>query len=121
MSVHDQQDIVKLDLLRSLARSQRALTRMLESMADSLEASRPLSRQFADHLEVIGRYQKVLTLQIMGLRIKKRRRGVPAPPWINPRIAVQGELQVYSIGGFTHEQNPETGHIYKSRDQGTKP
>lgn len=82
-------ELLKLDMLASLARSQRALARILESVADVAAASPEAAQRMAEHAEAIARYQRQLTLRIGGaLPHAGRRRGLrPAMPWLRPGVA----------------------------------
>ncbi|MBD0381608.1 hypothetical protein [Paenibacillus sedimenti] len=88
MSLRDREQWIKLDLLTSLARSQRALTRIIESVAHSVEASPSLGKQVAENLESIVRYQHILTRKITGIRIAHIQKGTPAHPWLNTQAGV---------------------------------
>ncbi|SDD29885.1 hypothetical protein SAMN02799630_02775 [Paenibacillus sp. UNCCL117] len=99
---------VKLHMLTSLARSQRALARMLESVADAMESGRqerptggaqpageraqgsvgapPEGREWLAQLVVLGRYQRAMAERLGLLRLRRIRRGVPGKPWLNPRL-----------------------------------
>ncbi|UJF32091.1 hypothetical protein [Paenibacillus hexagrammi] len=90
MSLHDREQWIKLDLLNSLALSQRALARIIESVAECVEASPPLAKQVAENLDVIVHHQQVLTRRITGIHIRERQKGTPGKPWINRQPGVQG-------------------------------
>jgi hypothetical protein len=77
---------IKLDILNSLARSQRALARILESVADTVEAYPPPVDQVIGNLEAISRYQLTLAQKISGLTKNKRKMGIPAQPWLSVRL-----------------------------------
>lgn len=89
---------LKLDILASLARSQRALARMLESAADSggMESG-PLtdegeggveSGRRLRELEALVRCQTTITAKTLGIRIGVIRKSPPRRPWLNERHAV---------------------------------
>ncbi|MFD0694217.1 hypothetical protein ACFQZT_08935 [Paenibacillus sp. GCM10027628] len=77
---------IKLDLLDSLARSQHALSRIIESVAQSVEASPSLARQVGENLASIVKYQHILARKITGIHIREKQIGTPAPPWLNPQV-----------------------------------
>lgn len=79
---------IKLDLLDSLARSQRALSRIIESVAQSVEDSPPLAGHVAENLASIVKYQHILVRKITGIHIREKQIGTPARPWLNPQIGV---------------------------------
>jgi hypothetical protein len=85
MNWHVEENKAKLHILISLARSQRALARMIESMSDVATHSRGgLScEQQARQLRAISAYQRQLSGQIARIRIRKLRRGLPGKPWLH--------------------------------------
>ncbi|OXM83491.1 hypothetical protein [Paenibacillus rigui] len=106
MNWHEAENKVKLHILHSLARSQRALARIIESMADAAqESSRPehnrlrsgaergsceeASQQLLTQLTVISSYQKQLTGKLTGIRIRKFRRGEPGKVWLHEKLRRQ--------------------------------
>lgn len=91
MRSEDRKQLIKLDLLESLALSQRALARIIESVTQCIEASPPLARQVAENLEIIAKYQQVLTRKITGIQISEKHIGTPAQPWVNPRAKVHSK------------------------------
>jgi hypothetical protein len=90
MNTLEREQTVKLHLLTSLARSQRALTRMIESCADVCEGSEDMSRRVAEHIRVIADYQQQLTEKITSIRILHLRKGPPGKPWMNDRLVTAG-------------------------------
>ncbi|MFD0678896.1 MULTISPECIES: hypothetical protein [unclassified Paenibacillus] len=89
MNWHEEENRTKLHILNSLARSQRALARIIESMADMAErsaSSGTAADKLVEQLEAISRYQRQLTEKISGIRIRKFRRGVPGEPWLSRKL-----------------------------------
>ncbi|KEQ26320.1 hypothetical protein [Paenibacillus tyrfis] len=87
MNWHEEENKVKLHILHSLARSQRALARMIESMADVVEGSEEAARRLSVHVETISRYQRQLAMKMAGVRIRRRlRRGIPGKPWLGEKV-----------------------------------
>ncbi|NOU96521.1 hypothetical protein GC093_25360 [Paenibacillus sp. LMG 31456] len=89
MNWHEEENRTKLHILNSLARSQRALARIIESMADMTESSASsgtAADKLVEQLEAISRYQRQLTEKISGIRIRKFRRGTPGKPWLSRRL-----------------------------------
>ncbi|NOU63206.1 hypothetical protein GC096_03985 [Paenibacillus sp. LMG 31461] len=77
---------VELHMLISLARSQRALCRIIESVADHVEGSEQLAGHVADNLKSISDYQHALMLKLMKQPARKRVDGKPAKPWLNKHV-----------------------------------
>jgi hypothetical protein len=80
----DPQDRASLELhiLASLARSQRALARMIEAVADQVADSKQAAGKIFENLEMISAYQRVLVVRISGIRPRTIKKGSPAPPWL---------------------------------------
>jgi len=82
-SERDKGRSVKLELLASIARSQHALARILESIADVSDRSDPLARSLRRNIGHLNRLQQTLTESVTGIRLGELRRGRPAKPWLN--------------------------------------
>ncbi|EFM08960.1 hypothetical protein PaecuDRAFT_4425 [Paenibacillus curdlanolyticus YK9] len=79
---------VKLELAASIARSQHALARILESIADVAERSDPLARTLKENVERLARMQQMLMESATGLRLGKPRLGRPAEPWLQRQAGI---------------------------------
>ncbi|MNY43265.1 hypothetical protein D3C86_1782100 [compost metagenome] len=78
---------VELHMLISLARSQRALCRIIESVADQLEGSEQLANHVADNLKAISDYQRVLMMKVSNQSNRVTgKAGKPGKPWVNKRV-----------------------------------
>ncbi|CAN7324728.1 hypothetical protein LJR153_001806 [Paenibacillus sp. LjRoot153] len=77
---------VELHMLISLARSQRALCRIMESVADHIVGSEQLTSHVADHLKTISDYQHAMMLKLANKGTRKRVSGKPSKPWKNKRL-----------------------------------
>ncbi|MCZ8519159.1 MULTISPECIES: hypothetical protein [Paenibacillus] len=86
MNWTEEENKVKLHLLHSLARSQRALARMLESMAQVVDTSPATASELSAAVRTMAGYQRALAVKMVGLRIRKTRRGVPGAPWLSRRV-----------------------------------
>lgn len=97
MNWHEEENRTKLHILNSLARSQRALARIIESVADMSEGAASSGRsgpsdpgetadQIVVQLEAISRYQRQLTEKLTGIRIRKFQRGTPGKPWLCAKL-----------------------------------
>jgi hypothetical protein len=73
---------LELHILASLARSQRALARMIEAVADQVADSKVAAGKMIENLEMISAYQRVLVARISGIRPRTLKKGSPAPPWL---------------------------------------
>lgn len=77
---------LKLHILQSLARSQRALTVMMESMAKVVEGSSFVAKGLVEQIDAISKYQRQIAVKMIGLKIRKQRRGKPGKPWLNRKL-----------------------------------
>lgn len=77
---------LKLDILESLARSQKALARMIENMADVTGQSDAASRELVSNAKWIGKYQIALAEKMTGMRIAYVKLGNPGKLWLNPKL-----------------------------------
>jgi len=78
---------VKLDLLRSITRSQEALARMLESVADVAEGSEPSAAVLREHARVLTNLQRALLGAVTGTSWRPPVAGKPARPWLARRVS----------------------------------
>jgi len=88
-NVRMKEKLVKLHILVSLAKSQRALSRIITNIADVSDVSKHTPERLLRHVEEISRYQKVLAAKISGIRIGVVRKGIPKQPWLNAGIGVK--------------------------------
>ena len=79
----DRENRIKLDLLRSIARSERALSRLLEQTADLGEAA-VLHEQsdLTGRLAAIARCHAGLLYYVSGVSLRHPRRGAPGAVWL---------------------------------------
>jgi len=79
---------VQLDILESLARSQRALARIIESAAEAGAASGLSAESLERNIEAMTRYQLAIMEKITGVELPAVKTSPPAPPWTNNAIGV---------------------------------
>ncbi|OAS18913.1 hypothetical protein A8708_31995 [Paenibacillus oryzisoli] len=73
-------------MLISLARSQRALCRIIESVADHVEGSEHLAGHVAANLKSISDYQHVMMMKLSKQSARKPVTGKPGKPWMNKHV-----------------------------------
>ncbi len=73
---------VKLELVAAVAQSQRAIARMLDSLADLSHMSPLDSRAAAENIRLLTNLQQSLTEAVVGTRLCERRSGQPGRPWL---------------------------------------
>ncbi|MDF2671579.1 MAG: hypothetical protein K0R67_3885 [Paenibacillus sp.] len=97
MSWIRQRNEVKLDLLQSLARSQRALARMIEALADVTEQSSETAANLKDNIHSITEYQRAMAEKVMGITLPdsvRRSKGL-SQPWTNEQVGVTPHAAQY--------------------------
>ena len=83
----NKQNEIKLDILQSLARSQRALATIIESIADISKSAPKAAEGLLENIQEISRYQKVLAVKLAGIHLYEAKKGgTPAKPWLHQRF-----------------------------------
>lgn len=72
----------KQELILSIARSQTAMARILESLADVSEHSRETAAHLAHNISTLTRYQHTMAQTVCGISLHRVYYGTPSPPWI---------------------------------------
>lgn len=85
----DRERAVKLELISSIARSQKALARILESIADVSVHADPIAKSLRDNIAQLNQMQQMLTESVVGIRFGQRRQGHPSGPWINQQAGAR--------------------------------
>ena len=78
---------IELHMLTSLARSQRALCRIIETIADQVEISDELAVHVTENLKTISEFQRSMIQKITKQSPRPRRLGTPGKPWISKAVA----------------------------------
>ncbi|REK64810.1 MAG: hypothetical protein C6P35_12355 [Cohnella sp.] len=76
---------IKLSLLASIARSQEALARMLESAADVTEADAGTAAAIREHVRVLSNMQRALLGTATGGTWRPPKQGTAAAPWLSAK------------------------------------
>jgi len=85
-----QEQAIKLDMLHSLARSQRALARLIECAADITDADDGMKLGLKRNLAALAAYQRALAEGIVGIRIHRVISGKPGAIWLDRRVRPGG-------------------------------
>ncbi|WP_127578764.1 hypothetical protein [Paenibacillus koleovorans] len=102
---------LKLDMLHSLARSQKALARMIESLADVTEQSIDTAAGLRENIRAIAEYQRTMAEKVAEIELPDTvRRSTPSSPWTN------GSLRVCGGSRMTSTQE-EVESLRSSREQ----
>lgn len=72
----------KLQLVESIAKSQAAMARMLDSLADISEQSPDIARHLAENIKILTRYQQAIAQTVCGISLHQVYYGTPSSPWI---------------------------------------
>lgn len=86
MSLRGREWEIKLHLLESIARSQRALASMLESAADVTAAAGIPPAVLREHIRVLDGMQAALLRAVTGTGWHPPKRGTPVSPWLKAGI-----------------------------------
>ncbi|MFC4099619.1 hypothetical protein [Paenibacillus xanthanilyticus] len=70
----------RIELIRSIAKSQLAIARILDSVADVVGHSPEMARKVYDNVESMTAFQQSLAEKAAGLRTHKPRQGRPGKP-----------------------------------------
>lgn len=74
---------IKLDILESLARSQRAISRIIESVADVSSSSDKAANHVLENLDIITKYQHEIANKLFNIHVSHLKKGHPSAPWLN--------------------------------------
>jgi len=77
---------LKLNLLHAITKSQEALARILESVADVTEPGVPAAAAMRDHVRVLSNLQSALSRAVTGTGWQAPRIGEPLPPWLSDLV-----------------------------------
>jgi len=83
----NREEELKLAMLEAIARSQRALARMLESTAETVRWSDGDAGRALRLLDSIERYQRVLAAKHLGVPYRRMCAGTPSAAWLSRRVA----------------------------------
>lgn len=75
-------EAAKQDLIRAIARSQTAMARILESLADVSTESRETATHLAQNIATLTQYQRTMAQSVCGVSLHRVYFGTPTSPWI---------------------------------------
>lgn len=79
---------LKLDIMESLARSQRALAKILESVSETTDASEETAVKLRENIRVLAEYQRAIMVKMLGIEVGEYRNSGPSRPWTNDKLQV---------------------------------
>lgn len=91
---------VKLEMIRSIARSQAALAAILESIAELTGQSELTARKLSDNIRVLSGYQSAMCRMMTGISLHRPKRGIPAAPWLSRASSPRAIQKTGSTGGI---------------------
>jgi len=89
----------KLELVVSVAHSQRALARMLDSVADLARLSPLEARAALENIRLLTNLQQSLTEAVVGVRLCERKKGKPGIPWLAEGPFMPNRQATHERGG----------------------
>lgn len=76
----------RIELIRSIAKSQEAMARILASIADLAEHAPNQAKQIRSNIETLSAMQLTMAEMATGVRIRRTQQGHPATPFIRRGI-----------------------------------
>lgn len=73
---------VKLEMIRSIARSQTALAAILESIAEVTGHSEHAARKLSENVRLLSEYQSAMCRMMSGISLNRHKEGIPSKPWL---------------------------------------
>ncbi|MBT2283514.1 hypothetical protein MHB43_26230 [Paenibacillus sp. FSL H8-0317] len=90
MSLMRREQEAKLALIESIAHSQQALARILDSVASVTAHSEVSARSLAENIRLLSRYQEEMSRMVTGIRLARIQHGEPGLPWLkDPGCAIR--------------------------------
>ncbi|MDN4604532.1 hypothetical protein B2I21_14100 [Chryseobacterium mucoviscidosis] len=90
MSLLRREQEAKLSLIESIAHSQQALARILDSVASVSAHSEVSARSLAENIRLLSRYQEEMSRMVTGIRLAQIQHGEPGEPWLkDPGYAIR--------------------------------
>lgn len=73
----------KLEMITSIAHSQEALARILDSVADVSAHSQSAAKQLSENIRLLTQYQSAMCEMLLGISLHRIKYGAPSSPWLN--------------------------------------
>ncbi|OZB91038.1 hypothetical protein [Paenibacillus sp. XY044] len=87
MSLLLREQETKLELIQSIALSQKALARILGSIADISSESDLSARALLENIRLLTQHQDTMCRMLTGISLCQPRNGNSAPPWLNASLS----------------------------------
>ena len=87
MSVRLREQGAEVGRVRSIALSQKALARILGSIADISSESDLSARALLENIRLLTQHQDALCRMLTGISLCQPRSGNAAPPWLNASLS----------------------------------
>jgi hypothetical protein len=83
----ERENELRLDILESLSRSQRALASIIENVAEVSGSGRENAEGLLKHIHTLVRVQQTLAERMLNVRIRRVVRGNPGALWLSAKVA----------------------------------
>lgn len=97
MNMIQKENELRLEILTAVARSQRALATMAETVSVYHAHNSSEHNETAHQLQVLARYQISLAEKILGISIRNTRNGTPRDPWLDKTIRTPRQAAVRKV------------------------
>ncbi|MDK8183648.1 hypothetical protein [Paenibacillus sp. UMB4589-SE434] len=102
-TAHDhRENEAKVAMVEAITRSQIALARLLEQLADVSAHSEVQVKLMYDNIHLLSQHQHALCHMVTGWRPRSLNKGTPEIPWLNPVCHVEIYGPQGSAGGEAH-------------------
>jgi hypothetical protein len=76
----------RIELVRSVARSQQAMARILDTVADIAEHSPGTAKSIRENVKSLTAMQLAMVETVTGVRMRRPQTGSPAQPWLHEAV-----------------------------------
>ncbi|WP_274649451.1 hypothetical protein [Paenibacillus humicola] len=77
----------RIELLRSIANSQRAIARILDSVADVSGHSPGMAKSIRENIRSLTAMQLTMAESAVGVKLRRPKCGRPARPWLHEAVS----------------------------------
>ncbi|MFC5648060.1 hypothetical protein ACFPYJ_02820 [Paenibacillus solisilvae] len=82
----------RIELIHSIARSQQAVARILDSIADVADHSPDMAKSIRENVASLTAMQLTMAKTVAGMRLKRaKKQGIPSKPWLNTSVSRAAE------------------------------
>lgn len=81
---------LKLDIVESLARCQKALAKIIEGVAEASDATEETPMMLRENIKALAHYQRSIMVSMLGIELGDYGESRPSRPWTNEKLGVIG-------------------------------